>query len=532
MAGVGPKGNPGTQHVVDFARSPVFSAQTEAITYLMTSGEVHYIMKTKTMNKICTGFETPIGMSRRGFLNQFGMGLGGIALANMMSPTAAVASPTPNPTGSTGMHLPGKAKRVIYLFQSGGPSQMDLLDYKPLLNEKHGTELPAEVRMGQRLTAMSGNQASLPLAGSPFKFTQQGKCGHWMSGALPYTAEIADDICVIKSMHTEAINHGPGVTMMQTGSQFPGRPSMGAWLSYGLGSDNENLPSFVVMVTKNKGGQPLVSRLWGSGFLPSKHQGVRFRSGKDPVLYLSNPNGITRESRRDMLDALSRLHEMQLQRTSDPVIEDRIGQYELAFRMQSSIPDVTNVSDEPEYIFDEYGKDSKNPGTFAANCLLARRLAEQGVQFIQLYHQGWDQHGGLKGGLSKQCKETDQASAALVKDLKRRGMLEDTLVVWGGEFGRTNYCQGKLTAKNFGRDHHPRCYSLWMAGGGIKPGASYGVTDPYGYNIAEDPVHVHDLHATMMHLLGIDHERLTFKYQGRHFRLTDVHGEVVESILA
>lgn len=482
------------------------------------------------MNHNCTGFETPIGQSRRGFLNNFGMGLGGIALANMMTPTSATAAPIVK--SSTGMHLPGKAKRVIYMFQSGGPAQMDLHDHKPLLNAKHGTELPAEIRKGQRLTAMSGNQASLPLAGTPFKFQQHGQSGQTMSELLPFTSEIADDICVIKSMHTEAINHGPGVTMMQTGSQFPGRPSMGAWLSYGLGSENENLPSFVVMVTKGKGGQPLVSRLWGSGFLPSEHQGVRFRSGKDPVLYLSNPNGITRKSRRGMLDALSKLHNMQLQRTSDPIIEDRIGQYELAFRMQSSIPEVTNLADEPEHVFESYGKDSRTPGTFAANCLMARRLAEQGVQFIQLYHPGWDQHGGLKKGLTNQCRETDQASAALVKDLKQRGMLDDTLVVWGGEFGRTNYCQGKLTANSFGRDHHPRCFSIWMAGGGVKPGMSYGVTDPYGYNIAENPVHVHDLHATMLHLLGIDHERLTFKYQGRHFRLTDVHGEVVEDILA
>ena len=482
------------------------------------------------MNNKCTGFDSPIGQSRRRFLNDFGMGLGGIAAASMMSSGSATASTVASP--STGKHLPSKAKRVIYLFQSGGPSQMDLHDHKPLLNAQHGSELPAEIRKGQRLTAMSGNQASLPLAGTPFKFKRHGKSGQTMSELLPFTSEIADDICVINSMHTEAINHGPGVTMMQTGSQFPGRPSMGAWLSYGLGSENENLPSFVVMVTRNKGGQPLVSRLWGSGFLPSKHQGVRFRSGKDPVLYLNNPNGITRKSRRGMLDALSELHNMQLQRTNDPVIEDRIGQYELAFRMQSSIPGVTNVSDEPDHVFKAYGNDSRTPGTFAANCLLARRLAEQGVQFIQLYHPGWDQHGGLKKGLTTQCRETDQASAALVNDLKQRGMLDDTLVVWGGEFGRTNYCQGKLTANSFGRDHHPRCFSIWMAGGGIKPGVSYGTTDPYGYNVVDNPVHVHDLHATMVHLLGIDHKRLTFKYQGRHFRLTDVHGEVVEDILA
>ena len=333
-------------------------------------------------------------------------------------------------------------------------------------------------------------------------------------------------------MHTEAINHGPGVTMMQTGSQFPGRPSMGAWLSYGLGSESENLPAFVVMVTKNKGGQPLVSRLWGSGFLPSKHQGVRFRSGKDPVLYLSNPDGIDTTSRRNMLDALKQLHEIKLQEAPDPHLKTRIAQYELSFRMQASIPEAADFGQEPEHIFEMYGKDSKNPGTFAANCLQARRLAERGVRFIQLYHPGWDQHGGLPGGIRNQCRETDQASAALVKDLKQRGLLEDTLVIWGGEFGRTAYCQGKLNNGNFGRDHHPRCYSMWMAGGGIKPGISYGETDPLSYNIADNGVHVHDLNATIMHLLGVDHERLTYKYQGRRFRLTDVEGELVEGILA
>lgn len=463
-------------------------------------------------------------MSRRGFLNSFGMGLGGVALADLVGGGKASASGVLG-----GAHLPAKAKRVIYLFQSGGPSQMDLYDYKPLLNEKHGEQLPAEVRGEQRLTGMSGNQSSLPLAGSPFKFSQHGQSGQWMSDILPHTAKIADDICVVKSMYTEAINHGPGVTFLQTGSQFPGRPSIGAWLDYGLGAENENLPSFVVLVTKNKGGQPLVSRFWGSGFLPSKHQGVRFRSGKDPVLYLSNPDGIDRAGRRQMLDRLRDLHELQ---HKDAALETRISQYEMAFRMQASIPEVTDLSDEPDSVFEEYGKDARNPGSFAANCLMARRLVEKGVRFVQLYHQGWDQHGGLPGGIKKQCAETDQASAALVMDLKRRGMLEDTLVVWGGEFGRTNYCQGKLTANSFGRDHHPRCFSIWMAGGGVKPGMSYGSTDEYGYNVVENGVHVHDFHATMMHLLGIDHQRLTYKYQGRRFRLTDVHGELVTPILA
>ena len=480
------------------------------------------------MSTKCTGFESPVGMSRRQFLNQFGMGLGGIALADLLgsSDVHAATGPVPAP-----LHHTAKAKRVIFLFQSGGPSQMDLYDYKPLLNEKHGEQLPDEIRRGQRLTAMSGNQASLPLVGSPFKFSQHGESGAWLSELLPHTASVGDDLCFIKSMYTEAINHGPAVTFVQTGSQFPGRPSMGAWLSYGMGTENENLPAFVVMVTKDKGGQPLVSRLWGSGFLPSKHQGVRFRSGKDPVLYLSNPAGVDRQSRRHMLDALTKLHRLQLEQSSDPQIEGRIAQYELAFRMQASIPSVTDLSDEPEYVFEEYGKDARNPGTFAANCLLARRLAERGVRFIQLYHPGWDQHGGLKAGITTQCRETDQASAALVTDLKRRGLLDDTLVIWGGEFGRTNYCQGKLGGDDFGRDHHPRCFTMWMAGGGIRGGISYGESDPYCYNIASDAVHIHDLQATILHLLGVDHERLTFRYQGRRFRLTDVHGEVVDKIV-
>jgi uncharacterized protein (DUF1501 family) len=482
----------------------------------------------------CTGYEPALGMDRRRFLNRFGMGLGGMALADLVGQDAPASSiPTKSQDGIlSAPHGFPKAKRVIFLFQSGGPSQMDLYDYKPLLNKKHGQELPDSVRQGQRLTAMSGNQTSLPLAGSPFTFKQHGQSGAWLSNILPNTARVADELCFVKSMHTEAINHGPGVTFMQTGSQFPGRPSMGAWLHYGLGSENENLPSFVVLITKNKGGQPLVSRLWGSGFLPSKHQGVRFRSGKDPVLYLNNPDGLDSASRRRMLDHLEQLHQVQLDRTQDPEIENRIAQYEMAFRMQTSIPDVTDLSSEPETVIRQYGKDASTPGTFAANCLLARRLAERGVRFIQLYHPGWDQHGGLPKGLPAQCRETDQASAALVEDLKQRGMLEDTLVIWGGEFGRTNYCQGKLTATDFGRDHHPKCFTMWMAGGGIKPGYTHGETDEYGYNIVADPVHIHDLHATLLHQLGIDHERLTFKFQGRRFRLTDVHGHVVKPIIA
>lgn len=480
------------------------------------------------METRCTGNEPVLGMSRRRFLNAFGLGLGGMALADLVNP-ALLRGET---GGVTAPHFAPKAKRVIYLFQSGAPSQMDLFDYKPLLNEKHGEELPEEVRRGQRLTAMSGSQSSLPLAGSPFQFQQHGESGAWLSELLPHTAKVADELCFIKSMHTEAINHGPGVTFLQTGSQFPGRPSMGAWLSYGLGSDNADLPAFVVLVTANKGGQPLVSRLWGSGFLASQYQGVRFRSGKDPVLYVNNPEGINAGSRRKMLDRLRELHEIELAATSDPAVEARIAQYELAFRMQTSVPEVNDLSSEPEHVFREYGEDARKPGTFAANCLLARRLAERGVRFIQLYHQGWDQHGNLASAIANQCRETDQASAALVNDLKRCGLLDDTLVIWGGEFGRTNYCQGKLTKENFGRDHHPRCFSIWMAGGGVKPGTSYGQTDPYCYNIEENPVHVHDFQATILHLLGIDHERLTFKHQGRRYRLTDVHGSVVQPILA
>jgi hypothetical protein len=472
-------------------------------------------------------------LTRRSMLTQSGLGFGALALQQMIADQSHASTAT-NGSGGTlsGFHHPPKAKRVIFLFQSGGPSQLDLYDHKPLLNERHGTELPDDVRQGQRLTAMSGNQSSLPLAGSPFSFAPQGQCGTKISSLLPHISDIADDICVVRSMYTEAINHGPGVTFMQTGSQFPGRPSMGAWLDYGLGTENSDLPAFVVMVTKNKGGQPLVSRLWGSGFLPSKHQGVRFRSGKDPVLYLSNPDGIDAASRRAAMDALGQLHQIQLTSTSDQRIENRIAQYELAFRMQASIPEATNFSDEPDSVVESYGPDAKNPGTFAANCLLARRLAERGVRFIQLYHPGWDHHGGLPKGLPGQCRETDQPSAALVKDLKRCGLLDDTLVIWGGEFGRTNYCQGKLTANDFGRDHHPKCFSIWMAGGGIKPGMVYGATDEFGYNIAENPVHIHDLHATILHQLGIDHERLTHKYQGRQFRLTDVHGNVINDIIS
>lgn len=474
-------------------------------------------------------------VNRRELLSRLGLGFGGIALGHLLNRGAAAeqsATPPADRGVLGGNHFPARVKRVIYLFMSGGPSQLDTFDYKPLLNEKNGQDLPASVRKGQRLTGMSGNQATLPLAGSIFKFNQHGPSGAWISELLPHTARIAPDLCFVKSMYTEAINHDPAITFLQTGSQIAGRPSIGAWVHYGLGSDNENLPAFVVLITKGAGDQPLYSRLWGSGFLPSPHQGVQFRSGKDPVLYLNNPDGITAENRRQMLDRLRELHEFSESSEADQEVAGRIAQYEMAYRMQTSVPEVVDVSGEPKHVFDLYGPDAATPGTFAANCLLARRMAERGVKFIQLYHQGWDHHGGLPGGIRAQCQKTDQPAAALVADLKQRGMLDDTLVIWGGEFGRTNYSQGKLTATDYGRDHHPRCFSIWLAGGGIKPGTSYGETCEYGYNIASDGVHVHDLHATLLHLLGVDHERLTYKYQGRRFRLTDVHGKVVQGILA
>jgi hypothetical protein len=483
---------------------------------------------------LCTGPLPATGLTRRNFLNRFGLGLGGIALAHLLGKSPAGAE---EPMASFGgahpiLRFPAKAKRIIYLFMAGGPSQLETFDYKPLLNQRNGENLPESVRMGQRLTGMSGNQSVLPLAGSIYPFRQHGKSGVWVSELLPHTAKVVDELCVIRSMFTEAINHDPAITFMQTGAQISGRPSIGAWLSYGLGTDNENLPSFVVLITPGKVDQPLYSRLWGSGFLPSQYQGVHFRSGKEPVLYLTNPAGISREARRQMLDRLRELHEHQRTEFADPDLEARIAQYEMAFRLQASVPDVVDTSKEPASVFELYGADARKPGTFAANCLLARRLAERGVKFIQLYHQGWDQHGNLPKGIATQCRETDQASAALVLDLKQRGLLDETLVVWGGEFGRTNYSQGKLTATDYGRDHHPRCFTTWMAGGGVKPGLVYGETCEFGYNVVKDPVHVHDFHATLLRLLGIDHERLTYKYQGRRFRLTDVAGTVIEPILA
>ncbi|RYY26741.1 MAG: DUF1501 domain-containing protein, partial [Chitinophagaceae bacterium] len=420
---------------------------------------------------------------------------------------------------------------VIYLFQSGAPSQLDLFDYKPLLNKMQGEDLPASIRMGQRLTGMTAGQKEFPLAGSLFKFNQYGESRAWVSELMPYTSKIVDKICFVKSMHTEAINHDPAVTFFQTGSQQPGRPSMGSWLSYGLGSENKNLPGFCVFLSRGKGNiQPLASRIWGSGFLDSIHQGVQFRSAKDPVLYLQDPEGLDKVTRRRMLDKIAELNHLQLEEFQDPEIATRIAQYEMAYRMQTSVPEVMDINDEPEHVFKLYGPDSMKPGTFAANCIQARRLAERGVRFVQLYHMGWDQHGSLPRDIRNLSKDTDQPSAALIMDLEQRGLLDDTLVIWGGEFGRTNYCQGKLSVDDYGRDHHPRCFTVWMAGAGVKPGFVYGETDEFGYNVVKDPVHVHDFQATVMHLLGINHEKLIFKHQGRRYRLTDVSGKVVNDL--
>jgi len=486
-------------------------------------------------------------LDRRNFLTKTSMGLGAIALGSLLnadkafaavkngaldtsSPDALLKSYNKNRLGLP-HHLP-KAKRIVYLFQSGGPSQLEMWDYKPKLKNMFGQDLPDSVRQGQRLTAMSAEQTTFPMAPSIFDFKQYGETRTWASELLPYTSEVVDELCFIKSMQTDQINHDPAITFMQTGNQLPGRPSIGSWLSYGLGSDNDNLPTFITLITKNMGGQPLYSRLWGNGFLPTEHQGVQFRSGKDPVLYLSDPENYDGNDRRQMLDYLGKLNDVQHDAYGDPEIQARMTQYEMAFRMQTSVPEVTDMSDEPDYIFEMYGEDSRDPGTYAANCLMARKLLEKNVKFVQLYHQGWDQHSYCPGGVQAQCKRTDQANAALIKDLKQRGMLEDTLVVWGGEFGRTVYSQGQLTPENYGRDHHPRAFTMWMAGAGVKSGYTHGETDDFSYNVVKDPVHVHDFHATLMHLFGIDHERLTFKHQGRRYRLTDVHGHVVKEILS
>ena len=467
-------------------------------------------------------------LTRRYFFGKAGAGLGIAALAGLLEADQA--------SGLPGLpHFPPTAKRVIYLFQSGAPSQMDLFDYKPRLKDLTGTDLPDSVRSGQRLTGMTAGQTSFPVAASLFRFQQHGKSGAWISELMPRLATVADDLCFIKSMYTEAINHDPAVTFFQTGFQLAGRPSIGAWLAYGLGSENRDLPAFVVMISQGSGNpndQPLADRQWGSGFLPTRYQGVKFRSLGDPVLYLSDPPGFPTQARRRFIDDVARLNQVEMEEFGDPEIATRIAQYEMAYKMQSSVPELTDLSREPARTFEFYGPDARKPGTFAANCLLARRMAERGVRFIQLFHRGWDQHNELPKQIAGQARDTDQASAALVHDLKERGLLKDTLVVWGGEFGRTVYCQGKLTADNYGRDHHPRCFTMWLAGGGVQPGITFGETDDFCYNIVKDPVHVHDLHATILHTLGIDHTRLTYKFQGRAFRLTDVAGNVVKRVLA
>ena len=469
-------------------------------------------------------------MRRRAFLNHSASALGTAAIAGLLARDAKAQTNALNHL----THFAPKAKRVVYLFQSGGPSHLELLDYKPKLKKFHGTELPDSIRQGQRLTGMTSGQKSFPIIAPKFEFNQAGKSGTWISSLLPFTAKVIDEICLIRSMHTEAINHDPAITFIQTGSQQPGRPSLGAWLSYGLGSEAEDLPAFIVLISHGTGkdaNQGLLERLWGSGFLPSNHQGVKLRSSGDPVLYLSDPPGMDRNLRRTMLDGIAKLNASQFKETGDPEIATRIAQYEMAFRMQTSVPKLTDLSTESNKTFQLYGEESKRAGSFASNCLLARRLLESGVRCVQLYHRGWDLHGGLPTNIPKQAMDVDQAQAGLILDLKQRGMLDDTLIVWAGEFGRTVYGQGGLKDE-YGRDHHGRCFSVWLAGGGIKPGMVHGETDDFGYNITQKPVHIHDLNATILHCLGYDHEKLTYRYQGRDFRLTDVHGQVVKDILA
>lgn len=486
--------------------------------------------------------------TRRHFFGKMAKGIGAVALGSLFRQDPVYGA-TPS-LGNGFTHIAPKAKRVIYLFQSGGPSPQDLFDNKPFLREHNGEDLRDHIKMTQRVSGMTKNQASFPLAGSMYDFKRHGQSGAEISELLPHTAAISDEICILKNMYTEAINHDPAVTFFQTGSQIAGRPSIGSWLSYGLGTSNKDLPNFVAMVSRGTGRpncQPLYDRLWGSGFLPTQHAGVKFMSTGDPVLYLKNPDGMSQSTRRKMLDQVAKLNNDKLSDFGDPEIYSRIQQYELAYRMQTSVPELTDISDEPAHILEMYGPDVQKRGSYAFNCLMARRLAERGVQFTQLFHMGWDQHFTLPKQLPGQCRDTDQASAALVKDLKQRGMLDDTLVVWGGEFGRTSFSQGKLTKTTYGRDHHPRCFTTWLAGGGVKPGMTYGQTDKLGYNLVDSDgvtvlpdkdaynkaaVHVHDLQATILHLMGVDHTKLTFKYQGRHFRLTDVHGHVVDDILA
>jgi hypothetical protein len=476
-------------------------------------------------------------LTRRQLFGRTAAGIGTAALASLLNERLFAADAERRTGGALpALHIAPKAKRVIYLFMSGGPSHIDLFDYKAKLRDYHGKELPGSVRMGQRITGMTAGQSSFPCVAPMFTFARHGQCGAWVSELLPHTATIVDDIAIVKSLNTEAINHDPAITYIQTGHQQPGRPSLGAWLSYGIGSENQNLPAFIVMISQGSGNkidQPLFSRLWGSGFLPTQHQGVRFRASADPVLYLSNPPGVDADTRRRMLDGLGQLNRLAAESFGDPEINTRIAQYEMAYRMQTSVPELTDLSGESKKTIEMYGIDPRGEdGGFARNCLLARRMVERGVRFVQLMHRGWDQHSDLPRQIRGQCKDVDRPSAALVRDLKQRGLLEDTLVIWGGEFGRTVYSQGALTKNNHGRDHHGRCFTLWMAGGGVKPGLTYGETDDYCYNIVQDPVHVHDYNATVLHLMGIEHTRLTYRFQGRDFRLTDVHGNVVKGLLA
>lgn len=477
--------------------------------------------------------ENQLRMNRRHFFSTLGVGIGSMALGSLMIPDL-FGSKEEDLIQKIGLpHFVPKAKRIIYLFMSGAPSQLETFDYKPKLQQLRGQDLPDSVRNGQRLTGMTANQNKFPLWPATIGFQQHGQSGAWVSDYFPYTAKVVDDLCIIRSMHTEAINHDPAITFFQTGNQQAGRPSMGSWFSYGLGSENQNLPSFIVLTSRGSGNsQGLYARLWGSGFLDPKHQGVLFSGGDDPVLYLTDPDAMHATDRRAMLDNVNALNEIAHDEFKDPDIHSRIAQYEMAYRMQTSVPDVTDISGEPEHILKLYGSDALKPGTFASNALLARRLAERGVRFIQLYHQGWDSHGNLPNEFAAQAKDVDQASAALIMDLKQRGMLDDTLIIWGGEFGRTVYAQGDPKPESYGRDHHPRCFSIWMAGGGIKSGITYGETDDFSYNIVKDPVHIHDFHATLLHLFGLNHEQLNYKYQGRRFRLTDVAGKVIPGLIA
>lgn len=474
--------------------------------------------------------------TRRTFLGQSGFALGAAALSTLLSGEAGADAGANTGTVPLGPHSLGRAKRVIYLMQSGAPSQVDLFDYKPELAKRRGMELPESVTMGQRLTTMTAGQKSKPVLPGITGFKQYGRSGAWVCDYLPHTASVADELCFVKTMHTDAINHAPAVTFWLSGAELPGRPSFGSWLSYGLGSENSNLPAFVVLTSRDKEascGQLFYEHYWGSGFLPSRFQGVKFRSSGDPVLYLSNPDGLSTAARREWLDHLAQLNMLKLQQAGDSEIATRIAQYEMAYRMQTSVPALANIADEPQHVLDLYGPDVTRPGSFAMNCLLARRLSERGVRFVQLMHSGWDQHTNLPTQFIHQCEDTDQPSAALVKDLKQRGLLDETLVVWGGEFGRTVFGQGDINnTRTHGRDHHPRCFTIWMAGGGIKAGSTYGETDEFSYNIAKDPVNLFDFNATVLHLLGIDHERLTYRFQGRDFRLTDVQGQVLPGLLA